>query len=394
MKISKEKLIIIITVFIDVLGIGIIIPILPFYVENFGVSPFGVTLLFATFSLFSFFSAPFLGSLSDKIGRRPVLLISILSTALGWFIFAGAKNVFFLFLGRIVDGLAAGNFPIAQGYLVDISKNEKERATNLGIIGAIFGVGLVVGPILGGILSEFSFSLPFYFSGILATLNFFGAYFFLPETNKKMDKTKKISKNPLSPILNSFQDKKLRTRYLVWFLFGLAVSFHQSIMALFLDAQFGFGSSAVSYVLTLMGGIILLNQGVLLSKFWLRFFSESFLELWPFLSFAIGYILMDMKNVVFFLSGLVLLGFSQSILRVIITSRVSEISSQEKRGEALGILSAIFSLAMIVAPPMAGIFFEIKIWLPFIVSAGLVLGAFGIMKYCCFEKNNNNVNYK
>ena len=141
-----------------------------------------------------------------------------------------------------MDGLAAGNFPIAQGYLVDISKNEKERATNLGIIGAIFGVGLVVGPILGGILSEFSFSLPFYFSGILATLNFFGAYFFLPETNKKIDKTKKISKNPLLPILNSFQDKKLRARYLVWFLFGLAVSFHQSIMALFLDAQFGFGS--------------------------------------------------------------------------------------------------------------------------------------------------------
>jgi len=110
-----------------------------------------------------------------------------------------------------------------------------------------------------------------------------------------------------------------------------------------------------------MGGIILLNQGVLLSKFWLRFFSESFLELWPFLSFVIGYILMDMKNVVFFLSGLVLLGFSQSILRVIITSRVSEISSQEKRGEALGILSSIFSLAMIVSSPMAGIFFEIKI---------------------------------
>lgn len=386
MKISKEKLIIIITVFIDVLGIGIIIPILPFYVENFGVSPFGVTLLFATFSLFSFFSAPFLGSLSDKIGRRPVLLISILSTALGWFIFAGAKNVFFLFLGRIVDGLAAGNFPIAQGYLVDISKNERERATNLGIIGAIFGVGLVVGPILGGILSEFSFSLPFYFSGILATLNFFGAYLFLPETNKKINRTKKIFLNPFLPILNSFQDKKLRARYLAWFLFGLAVSFHQSILALFLNDQFGFGSSEVSNVLTVMGVIILFNQGILLNKFWLRYFKESFLEFWPFLSFAIGYILMDIKNVVFFFGGLVLLGFSQSILRVIITSRVSEISGQEKRGESLGILSAIFSLAMIVAPPIAGIFFEIRIWLPFLISAGFVLGAFGVMKFCCFER--------
>jgi len=97
MKISKEKLIIIITVFIDVLGIGIIIPILPFYVENFGVSPFGVTLLFATFSLFSFFSAPFLGSLSDKIGRRPVLLISILSTALAGLFLPERKMFFFFF---------------------------------------------------------------------------------------------------------------------------------------------------------------------------------------------------------------------------------------------------------------------------------------------------------
>ena len=121
----SRKFIILMTVLIDVLGIGIIIPVLPFYVESFGASAFIVTLLFAVFSFFSFFSAPLLGAWSDRIGRRPVLIISIFSTALGWVVFALSTNIFWLFIGRIIDGLAAGNFPIAQSYLVDIAKDEK-----------------------------------------------------------------------------------------------------------------------------------------------------------------------------------------------------------------------------------------------------------------------------
>ena len=144
----NKKSIILLTVLIDVLGIGIIIPVLPFYVESFGASAFIVTMLFAVFSLFSFFSAPLLGAWSDRIGRRPVLIVSIASTALGWLVFAAATSIYWLFIGRIIDGLAAGNFPIAQSYLVDIAKTGKERTTNLGLIGAVFGIGLIVGPLL------------------------------------------------------------------------------------------------------------------------------------------------------------------------------------------------------------------------------------------------------
>src|SRR4030042_4619273 len=110
---QRQKLIILSTVLVDVIGFGIVIPILPFYVTEFGVSALVVTLLFASFSFFSFFSSPFLGSLSDRIGRRPVLCISILSTAVGWFVFASAQSVLMLFVGRIIDGAAAGNFTIA-----------------------------------------------------------------------------------------------------------------------------------------------------------------------------------------------------------------------------------------------------------------------------------------
>ncbi|PJA86559.1 MAG: tetracycline resistance MFS efflux pump, partial [Candidatus Moranbacteria bacterium CG_4_9_14_3_um_filter_42_9] len=154
MQLQKEKIIIISTVFVDVLGIGIIIPVLPFYLERFESGAMMLTALFSVFSLCSFLSAPVLGALSDRIGRRPVLLLSIFSTAVGWFVFASAGKIWVLFLGRIIDGMAAGNFPIAQSYLSDISKNEKERTANFGVIGAIFGIAFIVGPVFGSLLSS------------------------------------------------------------------------------------------------------------------------------------------------------------------------------------------------------------------------------------------------
>lgn len=163
----SPKKIILLTAFIDVIGISIVIPVLPFYVESFGASAFIVTVLFSVYSLCSFLSAPYLGALSDKIGRRPVLLVSILSTALGWFVFAGAKNLWFLFIGRIIDGLAAGNLPITQSYLTDLAKDDRERTANLGLIGAIFGLAFVIGPAIGGWLGSISHALPFWTVGAL-----------------------------------------------------------------------------------------------------------------------------------------------------------------------------------------------------------------------------------
>jgi MFS transporter, DHA1 family, tetracycline resistance protein len=158
---QKEKIVVLFTVFVDVIGFGIVIPILPFYVGSFGASPFVITLLFASFAFFSFLSSPFLGALSDKIGRRPVLIASITSTAVGWFVFASATSIPLLFLGRIIDGAAAGNFTVAQGCLIDLARDDKERSANLGMIGAAFGVGFMIGPFLGGLLSTVSHSFPF-----------------------------------------------------------------------------------------------------------------------------------------------------------------------------------------------------------------------------------------
>jgi multidrug resistance protein len=226
-------------------------------VESFGVSAFAVTALFAVYALCSFLSAPYLGALSDKIGRRPVLLVSILSTALGWFVFAGAKNITFLFVGRIIDGLAAGNFSITQSYLADLAKDEKERTANLRLIGAIFGVAFVIGPAIGGWLGSISHSLPFWTVAILASLNFILAYFRLPESHHKRYEDKIVSKNPLAPLMKIFREEGMVGNYLVWFIFGLAIATQQSVFALYLHEAFGFKEGVAGTFMAGVGIIIM-----------------------------------------------------------------------------------------------------------------------------------------
>jgi len=389
MKLQKEKIIIVVTVLIDVLGLGIIIPVLPFYVESFGASAITLTLLFSVFSLFSFVSGPFLGALSDRIGRRPVLIVSILSSAIGWFVFASAHAIWVLFLGRIIDGMAAGNLPIAQSYLVDVARDDKERTANLGIIGGIFGIAFIIGPVIGAALSSLSRALPFFFVAGLATLNVIGAFFFLPETHKHMDKEKKMVLNPLHPLTNAVSDKLLLSRYVAWFFFGISISGMQSIFALYMGKVFGFDVVMVGAIYTAMGLAVFLNQMVLLRNFWLRHFSESSIEVWMFLSNAIGLSILMVPSTYFLIFGIVVHVFSQSLLRAVMTSRAAGIAGPRRRGEVLGIMSSVLSLAMIGGPLLAGSLFEIKPFFPFAACSLALASGFLIMKCYSAKKVAN-----
>lgn len=383
MKFQKEKIIIVLTVLIDVIGVGVIIPVLPFFVESFGVSSFAVSLLFATFAFFSFVSGPFLGALSDRIGRRPILILSIASTAIGWFVFASAHSVWILFLGRIIDGMAAGNFPIAQSYLVDIAKTDKERTTNLGLIGVVFGIGLIIGPALGASLSSISPALPFWFVGILASLNVVGAYFFLPETNHKKSVGKKIPINPFIPIVNAVKDTALRSRYVAWLLFGTAFAGMQSIFALFVKEVFGFSATVTGYLFTGMGVVLVFNQAWALKKIWLKRFNEVTLEVWFFVVMMIGFAFLDLKVLPLFMTGLLLTTIAQSTLRVVMSSGVAGAAGSQRRGEVMGIMSSVMSISMIVGPLVAGALFQKNVQLPFLLNIFILLIAFSIMKNSC-----------
>ncbi|HYW72009.1 MAG TPA: MFS transporter, partial [Pyrinomonadaceae bacterium] len=176
-------LVIFITVFIDLVGFGIVIPVLPYYAEGtrFGATPSQVGLLFASYSVMQLVFSPVLGRLSDKYGRRPVLLISLLGTALGFLILGFANTLLLLFVGRIIDGISGGNISTAQAYIADVTTKEN-RAKGMGLIGAAFGLGFVFGPAIGGILSRWGINVPFLFAGSLALANALLLYFALPET--------------------------------------------------------------------------------------------------------------------------------------------------------------------------------------------------------------------
>ncbi|MEI7513144.1 MAG: MFS transporter [bacterium] len=363
---SKTKALILFTVFIDILGIGIVIPVLPFFVKSFGASDFTITALFATYALCAFISAPILGALSDRIGRRPILIVSIISSSIGWFIFAGAQNIIFLFTGRIIDGLAAGNITTAQSYLSDISKDEKDRTSNLGLIGAMFGIGLIVGPLVGGLLGAINHTLPFYIVGALALANAILAYFFLPETHHERTK-EKMSINPLSPIFRAFAHPVILPIMIAWFFFNTAIAIQQSIFALYLNKIFGIKELGSGLLFTGIGVLILINQLFLLKKFWLARFQRKNLLNGMLIALGVGFIFTSTPWGIVLGIGVIFTTFGQSLGRTIMTGLVSGLDAV-KRGENLGTMNAFASLAMILGPFIGGSLFIINIHYSFIAA--------------------------
>lgn len=373
---NKQKIIILSTVFVDVLGFGIVIPILPFYLTEFGASAFTITLLFSIFSFCAFLSAPLLGALSDRIGRRPVLLLSIFSTSIGWFVFASAISIPMLFLGRMIDGLAAGNFTTAQSYLIDISKNdEKERIKNLGIIGATFGIGFILGPMIGGILSTVSHSFPFYFAGGMAMVNGISAFFFLEESNHNRN-TNTFKYNPVTPLIRAYNTIPMRPLYLKWFLFCMAVVVVQTIFALFAQKAFGYDSFQTGILFTIIGVVIAINQTLLLNRFWVKRFTNHQLELIMLGLVIIGLLLSASQNLIAFFVSLPFIGTSQAVYRVVVANEAIQNADPKMKGEVMGIIASVMTGAMVISPIAAGILFEMNISYPFIAAATFVIAAF------------------
>ncbi len=372
---NKTKLLILLTVFVDVIGFGIVIPVLPYYVQTFTTSSLVITSLFAVFAFCSFLSAPILGALSDRYGRRPLLITSISSTALGWAIFALAPSLPFLYLGRIIDGLAAGNFSIAQSFLSDISSTPKERTANFGLMGAIFGIGFVVGPLLGGLLGSIGHTVPYWFVAILATINAICAYFFLPETHFNRTTTK-ISMHPFAPLIRAAKQKQLRIQYIAWFLFGLAIACNQSVFALYVTRMFGFSPFLTGLCFMGVGIIIAINQGVMMKRIWLKYFKEPDLELFMLLGFIVGFLLLVVGPLWVFLIGIFFTTFGQSVLRVVMVSQITGQADPTMRGEALGVTTSLVSLSMAIAPLVSGVVFDTSPRLPFLLATVCLVFAF------------------
>lgn len=371
----KIKALLLTTIFIDIIGLGVIIPVLPFYVQSFGVSDAVVTVLFTVYALLSFISAPFLGSLSDKIGRRPVLVVSIASSAVGWLVFASAHTIWVLFLGRIIDGIAAGNMTSAQSALADIARDDKERTVNMGLFGALFGVGFIVGPAIGGLLAKIGTTAPFWFVGGLATLNAIFAYFMLPETHHAKNAHKKLSYNPFAPIRDGLRLPTMRRIFATWFIFGIALSLQNSSFSLYLARVFGASATTIGVVFGLIGVLIVLNQLVFLKRVWLRLGSPMQIGQVMFVTFAIGMLLQSAPVAIALGIGLIATTISQGTLRAVYGGLIAN-ASTEKRGEYIGISASLMSLSMVVGPFIATFLVTRHPSIPIVIAGFLGLVAF------------------
>jgi len=366
-------LVIFITIFIDLVGFGIVIPVLPFYAEGtkFGATPREVGLLFASYSFMQLIFAPVLGRLSDKYGRRPILLISLLGTSLGFLILGFATTLWMLFLGRMIDGISGGNISTAQAYIADVTTKE-DRAKGMGLIGAAFGLGFVFGPAIGGVLSRWGINVPFLFAGTLAFANAILLYFTLPETvtPDHPARVSAASGRGWGQLIVSLKNPRLGFVMTIYFLSIVAFSIMTAVFSLFMMFRLGYDAFHNGWVFAYVGVISAIIQGGLIGKLVKRFgepalavtggllFSASLFVV-PFIGPAIG--------LIGILSTGAVTAIGQALSGPSLSSLASKSAGAGEQGGVLGAMQSVASLARAVGPALAA----------FLIYSAAAHGGFG-----------------
>lgn len=364
-------IIVFVTVFIDLLGFGIIIPLLPFYAETFGATGFTIGLLATSFSLMQFVFAPIWGRVSDRIGRRPIILLGLLGSCLSYLGFGMASTLPLLFAARIFAGIAGANIPTAQAVVADLTTPEN-RAKGMGIIGAAFGLGFIFGPAIGGFLSRYGYSVPAYFASGLSLANFVAAWFLLPETLKpehraiervgRIDALRAAIARPHLPLL-----------LVIGFLVVAAFSGFESTFALFAERAYGFRASSIGYVFAFVGIILVIVQGLLVGKVVKRI-GEHHIVPASLAIVAIGLLMIPAtRSVAALLVANGVMAIGMGFNNPSLMSLISRYSAAEDQGGVMGLTQSLNSLARIVGPMWGGFAFDhLGIGMPYITSAAVM----------------------
>ena len=386
-----------IVVFVDLLGFSLILPLLPYYAETFGASAAVVGLLTASYAAATLIGAPLMGRLSDRYGRRPIMLASVGGTFLGFLILgfadpigrglatlvaAKSVNIFVLgvlFLSRIVDGLTGGNISVAQAYISDIT-DEKNRSKGLGLIGAAFGLGFIIGPAVGGLLSHWGYEVPAFAAAGLSLLNLLSISFFLPESltedHRFIISQKKRPPFTFKALVTALNRPKAGPLLHVRFFFGLAFSMFQSIFSLYAANKLHLTTQVTGFVLAYVGILSVLVQGIGIGIVTKRFRDNAIIitALWLMTFGLIGWALTP--NLPVLLIVMVPLSLGGGMLNTVLNSAITKSVTREEMGGILGISASLESVTRVIAPSVGGFLLgSLGAWAPGLVSAALMLWA-------------------
>ena len=349
-----QYLTIFLTCFIDILGFGIVIPVLPLYAEHFGATAVQIGALVGIFSLAQFFFAPIWGKVSDRVGRKPVLLLGLMGTVAGYLLMGMAHTVLMLFVARLIDGISGANIGAAQAYLADISTPEN-RAKAMGLLGAAFGLGFVFGPALGGWASvTFNYAAPMFIAAGLALANFFFVLFFLPES-RGVEAIGKRSE-PLFPhLLDHVERRTYAWSVASYFLVIVGFSMMTAIFALLLLHRFGLDALHTGYIFAGVGVLGVIIQGGLIGRLVRRFGEAALAFVGTIFMFAGLCGLALSPGVAWVFVATAAVGIGNSLLMPTLSALASRSADANWQGRALGVMQSSGSLARWVGPMIAGL---------------------------------------
>lgn len=374
---NKRLFSIILVVFIDLLGFSLILPLLPYYAKTFNANQTVTGILIASYALMQLIGAPILGRLSDRFGRRPVLLLSVFGTFLGFLLLGFANSLWMLFASRILDGLTGGNLSVAQAYISDVT-DEKSRSKGLGLIGAAFGLGFIIGPLTGGLLSQWGYAVPAFAAAAISFINLILIYAWLPEsltTEKRSQMTEKKPAFSLNALLVAFQRPFTGSILITRFFFGLAFAILQTIFSLYALAKFNLTARDTGFALTYVGMLSVIMQGFLVGRLTNRYRED--------LLIMVSVVLMGISLLGWALTPSILwlyiimtpMALSGGLLNTLLSSTLTKAVAPQEIGGILGLSTAVESSTRIIAPILGGLLLQqIGIWAPGAFGAIVMVG--------------------
>lgn len=368
-----------ITMFIDLLGFGIVIPILPNYIKEIGSTDLMVGVVASSFSFMQFIFAPMWGNLSDRIGRRPVLLMSLAGTAVAYSFF-GLGSIWLLLLSRTLAGIGSANLSVAQAYIADVTAPEK-RARAMGMIGAAFGLGFIFGPPIGGFLKEhYGVASVGYFTAALCIMNLILTFFMLPESLKVKNTQKRTAKDAFKDIFLVSQRPIIKDIFLLNFIYIGAYAAIQITCALLWKDVYHLTDKQIGYVFAFIGVWAAIIQGGLIG-FISRKMGEKRMLVNGFVILAVGILFLPFIPLHLFMPleylCLMIMGFANGMLMPAIGSTTSKLSGANEQGKVLGVMQSIGSLARGIGPIVGGFLYGLNYHSAFVVSSAfMVLGIF------------------